>query len=267
MKYRYTAWSRPRSVPALRGDCVHLWRVSLEQPVSQLRLLAQTLSPDEMLRAEGFYFERDRNRYIAGRGLLRTVLGAYLGVEPRSLNFRYSSTGKPALLETPGVGALSFNLSHSRELVLIALTRGREIGVDLEYIRPIREIDRVSERVFPGQDNERFRTLSLRAKHTVFFKCWTRKEAYLKACGAGLIQPWAGLEVSMSPEEIDLSRQVEDPRLPSHSSHPSHWSIQTLMVACGYVASLAIEGPNWHLKCWQWTGVDELGGRLNHQDD
>jgi len=135
------SWRPPPEDLALSSNDVHVWRASLDQLALRFQRLAQTLSADEQLRAERFYFEQDRRRFVVSRGLLRTILGCYLGIEPSRLQFCYGSRDKPALVETSGGGTLRFNLSHSQGLALYAVTRNREIGVDLERIRPISEAE------------------------------------------------------------------------------------------------------------------------------
>ena len=141
MKAFDSLWGLPPSDLALSSDHIHVWCASLDQPASCVQQFAQSLSADERVRAERFHFEQHRNRFIAGRGLLRMILSYYTGIEPSRLQFCYGSRDKPALVETSGGGTLRFNLSHSQGLALYAVTRNREIGVDLERIRPISEAE------------------------------------------------------------------------------------------------------------------------------
>lgn len=239
-------WSFPPADLALSNNDVHVWRVSLDQPASRLQQLAQTLSADERTRAERFYFEKDRNHFIVGRGLLRTILGRYLDIEPGRLQFCYGARGKPALAETPGGSMLNFNLSHSQGLALYAVTCNREIGVDLECIRPMLEAEQIVLRFFSARENAVFRALPQSQKHEAFFHCWTRKEAYLKAIGLGLAQPLNQIEVSLAPGEPAKLLSIEG--APQESSR---WSLLDLKPASGYVAALAVEGSAWHLASWE----------------
>src|SRR5439155_22587094 len=125
-----SSWGFPPVDLALASNDIHVWCASLDQPATCFQFLAQTLSPDEWMRARGFYFEADRKRFIVGRGLLRTILGRLLRVEPSQLQFCYGSYGKPTLVEMLGGRTFYFNLSHSQGLALYAVTRYREIGVD-----------------------------------------------------------------------------------------------------------------------------------------
>lgn len=235
----------------LSSNDVHVWRASLEQPEVLIQQLAQTLSEDERTRAARFYFERDRKHFIVGRGLLRTLLGRYLSLEPTQLQFCYSSRGKPTLADIDDNATIEFNLSHSHGLVLYAITRDRKIGIDLEHIRPTSDVEKLAERFFSAREYATIRSLSHSQKQDAFFHAWTCKEAYLKAIGEGL----AGLEqveVSLVPgEPVQLLSTGED------SPASSRWSVQVLTPAPGYTAALAVEGQGWTLACWEIMNCDD----------
>lgn len=235
--------SSPTNLVVSEND-VHVWRADLNIPAWRLNLLAQTLSSDEQQRAERFYFEQDRMHYIAGRGLLRTILGRYLDLEPSKLEFCYSSRGKPALVNTNSGETLYFNLSHSNGLALYAVTRSRSIGIDLEHVRPMPDAEKLAQRFFSPQEYAVISTLLPEQKQEAFFNAWTRKEAYLKATGDGL----AGLEqveVSVTPGEPPELLSIQGDR-----QIASQWSVYQLTPAPGYIAALAVEGHDWHLECW-----------------
>ena len=240
-------WSYPPASLVLSGDDIHVWFVSLDHVGSSFDRLAQVLSVDERTRAQRFHFERDRRRFVVRRGLLRTILGCYVGVEADRLQFCYGYYGKPALAETSGGGTLRFNLSHSQGLALYAVTRHREIGVDLECIRPILEAEQIAERYFSARENAVFRALPAHEKLWAFFNCWTRKEAYLKALGDGLARPLDEFDVSLAPGELARLLYIRgDPE------EVCRWSLQDLTPGPGYVAALGVEGHDWRLQCWQW---------------
>ncbi len=234
----------------LSDNEIHVWRASLDQPAAYVGQLRQTLSPDERSRAERFQFERDRRRFIVGRGVLRAILGYYLSLDPGRLQFRYGPRGKPCLSEELGGDTLQFNLAHSHELALYAFTAGREIGIDLEYIRPIPDIEQIAARFFSASENATWRILPANQKQEAFFNCWTRKEAYLKATGNGLAQPLDQFDVSLAPGE-----PVRLLRVRGASEEVSRWSLAALTPAPGYVAAVAIEGHDWHLSCWQYQQI------------
>lgn len=239
-------WSLAPANLVLSGNEIHVWRASLDQSATQVQQLAQTLSTDERIRSERFYFEQDKNYFVVGRGLLRTILGIYLGMEPSQLQFCYGPCGKPYLAETTDGSTLNFNLSHSQGLALYAIARFHRIGIDLEYIRPISEAEQIARHFFSPQENAVFQALLPSQKQAAFFNCWTRKEAYLKAIGDGLAFPLEQLDVSLFPGEPAQIYSIKGDR-----SVAARWSLQELTPAPSYTATLAVEGHDWHLICWQ----------------
>jgi 4'-phosphopantetheinyl transferase len=248
---RDEGWSLPPANLALPNDEVHVWRACLDQPTTILERLAQTLSADEQRRAERYYFERHRLRFIVARGVLRVILGHYLGLEPHQVRFTYGAQGKPALAICEDRGSLDLNLSHSQELALYAVTRRRQVGIDLEYIRPVVEAEQIAARTFSVQESQVWRTLPEATKREAFFNCWTRKEAYIKAIGDGLSRPLDQFDVSLAPGEPAKLLNVA-----GHPEEAAQWSIQELKPAPGYAAALAVKGHGWHLMCWQWVGSE-----------
>jgi 4'-phosphopantetheinyl transferase len=241
------AWNPPPAGPELRRDEVHVWRASLDQPVLRVQQLAQTLSPDERRRAEGFCFERDKRRFIVRRGLLKMILSCYLDVEPSRLQLRYDLCGKPSVAAPSGGRVLCFSASHSHRLALYGAVWDREIGVDVERVHPVPEAEQIAARFFSAWENAVLRELPRSQKLQGFFNCWTRKEAFLKATGYGLSRPLDEFSVSLAPGE--------PARLMSVHGRPEgglRWSLLELIPAVGYVAALCVEGRGWRLACWNW---------------
>jgi 4'-phosphopantetheinyl transferase len=239
-------WHPPPASLTLSSDQVHIWQAHLDLPAELLAQLRATLSTDEQRRADRFHFERDRHRFTAGRGILRNILSRYSGIESALLEFSYSPRGKPALRSAPAGGNLNFNLSHSGGLALYAVTRHRQIGIDLEMLRPMPDAEKIAERFFSTGESAALRNLPTTDKQEAFFLCWTRKEAYLKAVGQGL----TGLdevEVSLTPGEpakiLSISGDVQQAR---------RWSLQHLTPAPGCVGAVAVEGNGFSLSCWEW---------------
>ncbi|MEH2424474.1 MAG: 4'-phosphopantetheinyl transferase HetI [Nostoc sp.] len=228
----------PTNLTLLQNE-IHVWRIDLDQPEPDLQNLTATLSSDEMARAERFYFQEHRQRFIAGRGILRTILGRYLDIQPSQVQFNYQHRGKPVLADAFADTGLAFNLSHSQGLGLCAVNCTRPIGVDLEYIRPMSDLETLAKRFFLSREYEMLRSLSPSEQQKVFFRYWTCKEAYLKATGDGLAQ-LEQIEVSLTPTEAAKLQISED------------WSLFELVPANNYVAAVAIENFDWHLKCWQY---------------
>jgi 4'-phosphopantetheinyl transferase len=242
-----SSWNLPPGTLTLGSDEIHVWRASLDRPLSQVRLLLHTLSPDEQGRAERFHFQRDRERFIVARGVLRTILGRYLRTAPEQLSFRYSPYGKPALAPEFSGEMIHFNVSHSHGLALYAFTRGREVGIDLERLRPNVEEEQIAKRFFSPREIAMLRALPRDLRQHAFFLCWTRKEAYIKATGKGLSLPLDQFAVSLTPgHPAALLYTQADP----HAA--LGWSLQDLTPAPDYAAALAVEGHGWSLACWQW---------------
>jgi 4'-phosphopantetheinyl transferase len=234
-------------------DEVHVWRASLALSRAWLQRLRASLSADELHRARRFRFQVDRDRFVAGRGLLRSILARYLGMDPGQLRFCYDSGGKPRLARGQTGGGLSFNLSHSHDLALYAFVMGREIGIDVERVRREPLEEGLAERFFAPAEVTTLRALPVDRQVEAFYHIWTRKEAYVKATGEGLLVPLDEFEVSVGPDAPAALLRVQ-----GNDREVARWTLRTLYpteqlgTGPGYVAALAVEGDNWQLRCWQW---------------
>ncbi|MFQ5610895.1 MAG: 4'-phosphopantetheinyl transferase family protein [Anaerolineae bacterium] len=231
----------------LGSNEVHVWWADLDANVSRYAGLRHILAADERARADRYRFQQDRQRYTVGRGLLRTILGGYLGMEPGYLRFRYSPFGKPALVPAPGGDTLNFNVSHADGLALFAITRHRQIGVDVERIRTDFVCEPVAEHFFSARERAALRAVPPEMKYMAFFACWTRKEAYVKARGEGLSLPLDQFDVSLIPGEPAITLNAS-----GAPEEASRWLLHELRPAPGYIAALAAEGRDWRLHCRQW---------------
>ncbi len=241
------SWLHPPESLTLADDEVHVWRASLDLPGSHIQRLHHILIADEQKRAGRFHFQKDRDRFIVAHGVLRAILSCYLGVEPGQLCFCYNPYGKPALTKEFGGERVRFNMAHSRGLAIYALTCGREIGIDLEYVRADLADGQIAECFFSHREVAMLRAVPKNLQKEAFFNCWTRKEAYVKARGEGLSLPLDQFDVSLTPGE-----PAELLSTPGDSPEAAHWSLQALSPGPGYAAALAVEGCSWRLKCWQW---------------
>lgn len=243
-------WRLPGKTSLLGNDEVHVWRAELDHNPSQINSLLYTLAEDERARAERFYFQRDRERFIVARGMLRRILGFYLNRAAESVSFCYGRQGKPALAGESGENKIHFNMSHSHGLALYAVTRGRELGIDLEFMREDLEVEQLAERFFSQREIVTLRALPAGHRKHAFFLCWTRKEAYIKARGEGLSLPLDQFDVSLIPgEPAALLGTRPD------SGEALGWSLAELSVAPGYVSAVAVEGHGWSLSCWRSPGL------------
>ncbi|MGC1374201.1 MAG: 4'-phosphopantetheinyl transferase superfamily protein, partial [Candidatus Sulfotelmatobacter sp.] len=165
----------------LPGNEVHLWRIDFDAVRSEEARWQKILSPDETARASRFHFVVDRQRFTISRGVLRTILAGYLATDAKSLDFVYSSKEKPSLSAAYSREGLMFNISHSGSVGLLAFTREREIGVDVEQVRSDFEVDAIARRFFSAHEQEQLAVLPDQERFEAFFRCCTRKEAYIKA--------------------------------------------------------------------------------------
>jgi 4'-phosphopantetheinyl transferase len=241
-------WSFPPTKLELAEDEIHLWRASLDLRKEVLDRCASILSQDERLRASRFLFPRDRDHFVAARGILRELLGKYAADSPALVEFQYGERGKPALRAENGKPLVRFNLSHSHGLAVYAFARNRELGIDLEPIRPEFSGEDIAERYFSPQELEEWRRLTPELRAEAFFLCWTRKEAYVKARGEGLQIPLASFSVTLTPGQSETLQSVDSAR----------WRLLSFRPASGYAAALAGEGKDWRLLQWDWR-PQEIG--------
>ncbi|MEM7479764.1 MAG: 4'-phosphopantetheinyl transferase superfamily protein [Acidobacteriota bacterium] len=232
--------SRPPRPAALTAGRIDIWRVDLNPPENQMASYRALLSPDERMRADRFHFDRHRRRYIVGRGALRRLLGQYLDQPAATLSFAYGPKDKPFLPDT----TLQFNLTNSHELALIAITEEVELGVDVEHLRAMPDAEAVAERHFSASERRALRSVPSEAKELAFFRCWTRKEAYVKALGDGLSLPLDRFDVSL--EEARFLALDGDP------AKAAEWSLFHVNPGPGYVGAVAVPGRGWELRGWRW---------------
>ncbi|MCI0394240.1 MAG: 4'-phosphopantetheinyl transferase superfamily protein [Chloroflexi bacterium] len=226
---------------------VHVWRAWLEQPDNLFDQLARTLSEDERARAARFKFEKDRRAYTIARGVLRALLGRYLGRRPEEVGFIYTPHNKPLLAEA---SPLSFNLSHSHQLALLAFTLDRLVGVDVEYVRAMPDAAGLAERFFSPAEYAAWRAVPAEQQPLAFFNCWTRKEAFVKALGEGLTHPLDQFDVSLAPGEAARLLAVAGSR-----AEAARWSLAAFTPAFHYAAAVAVQerGPLL-IRGFEWPG-------------
>ncbi|MDP9119763.1 MAG: 4'-phosphopantetheinyl transferase superfamily protein [Acidobacteriota bacterium] len=228
---------------------VHIWSVRLDPPAEQVERLGQCLAPDEWARAQRFRFDRHRRQYVVGRGALRTLLAAYRGTRPDLVRFTYGPRGKPFLDGEAGPEALFFNLSNSDELALVGFACGGEIGVDVEFLKPMPDLEQISERFFSLSEREVLRNLPADQKHEAFFNCWTRKEAYLKAVGEGLAAPLDSFDVTLAPGEPPRMLTLE-----GDARRAARWFYHHLRPATDYIGAVAILDGPWRIATRSFVG-------------
>ena len=221
----------------LTDSDIHVWCASLNVSPEDLSDYVSLLSPDEKTRAERFYFEKDRDYFSVGRGLLRILIGHYLKIIPSQIEFFYEDHGKPTLKSVLQDKTFEFNLSHSKGMALYIFNWHRKVGIDVEHIHPMPDMDDFAERFFSPRESALINSLSGQQKEAVFFKLWTCKEAFLKANGNGLTLPINQVEISLENEgHIKLEPIGEE------KEQTADWRLELFNPVPGYQAALAIEG-------------------------
>jgi 4'-phosphopantetheinyl transferase len=224
---------------------VHLWRVDLEAVASEEAQWSAILSPEEQARAVRFHFQEHRQYFTATRAILRRILASYLDCGARDLTFVISPKNKPSLGGAHANRCLSFNISHSGHIAVLAFTRNRQVGVDVEHVRRDFDTNAIATRFFSTVEQEQLASLPLEERHDAFFRCWTRKEAYIKATGEGLSLPLHQFDVCIASGSQDalLATRPE-------TMEVRRWSLRDVAVKPGYAAALCISGTDWNLIDW-----------------
>ena len=214
---------------------IHVWQRSLSISATEREALLELLDSGERDRAHRFVFERGRDAYIASHGWLRTLLSDYLRADPREIHFVLGQRGKPAIPGFP----LHFNLSHSGTMAACAVTREIEVGIDIEQIRPMDDIENIARRFFHAEECRKLLALPQQEHALAFFRCWTRKEAYIKAIGDGLFAPLDGFEVTLAPAEPVAFVQIDN------RPAAAEWSLFEFDAGPDYAGAVAVRGCGW----------------------
>jgi 4'-phosphopantetheinyl transferase len=239
------AWNPAPRVLTLAPNSLHVWRAPLDLPPETLPGLSALLSVKEVDRAKRFVFDRDRHPYTVAQATLRLLLGRYLRIPPESVRTQSGPQGKPFLAKQSHASELQFNLSHSHGMALFAFAMQRELGIDIEKVRPDFASLDIAQRYFSRQEVAELEVLSPSLYTEAFFLCWTRKEAYIKARGQGLHIPLDSFSVTLTPE-----------RPPALTSSDSDcWSIYSFRPARDFVAAVVAERCEWELSFYDASGL------------
>jgi 4'-phosphopantetheinyl transferase len=222
---------------------VHLWAFELAASAACREQCRQTLCRVEAARAERFVDARNRGDFVVAHGVLRQLLGRYTGIAPRDLRFSSDANGKPALDTSGSDGSsVSFNMSHSHGRGLIAVSDGREVGIDLERIKPQVKTLAIARRYFADAERTAIEAAPAPLQAQIFFRYWVAKEALLKGQGIGLRFPIDEFEVQFDAH--DARARV---RTRAASRLSGDWTVQMLPVEPGWAAALAVRGEDWIL--------------------
>jgi 4'-phosphopantetheinyl transferase len=214
---------------------VHIWYLDLNLYLDKLEEFKAILSQEELTKAFKFKFEKHQNRFIITRANLRLILSKYINIAPENIEFIYSEKGKPSLAQNYDDLGIEFNLSHSGELALYAVTKDKRIGIDVEKIRTNCDVESIAKRFFCESEYQFISRLPEGEKQRVFYQVWTRKEAYLKATGEGL---GGGLDTI----ELDLeSKDTKIISIKGEEKTSNNWYLYELKMPENYLASLAVE--------------------------
>lgn len=236
-----TTWpAAPAELPYLDGN-VHVWAVRLDDTGVDLDGGRELLSPDERERVGRFHFDQHRRRYLIAHIALHKILARYLPVNPEQIVFELGANGKPKLPPALAARGVDFNLSHSHEMALVAVNRGREIGVDIEYVKPEFKFDDIAERFFTAKEVAALRALPANLQRQAFFKCWTSKEAFLKAKGTGLSGKLDEVEITLgAPDRVRIGASL------------AGWALSELTPGDGYEGALVIAARALPVHYYLW---------------
>ena len=230
---------------SLSENEVQVWRLDLEAVAPALNRWQEVLSSDEQARAKRYLSPMAHRSFTLTRALLRTVLAAYLDADRKQLTFHLSAKDKPALGPPYAESGITFNVSHASGVALLAFSRKRALGVDVECIHRDLEFDDIARRFFSPYEQAALAEVSLEEKPAAFFRCWTRKEAYIKAKGEGLSLPLGEFDVSLASGDTNalLSTRPD-------GDEAARWSLREVPAGKEYVGALCVAGHDWRLRDW-----------------
>jgi 4'-phosphopantetheinyl transferase len=234
-----------------------VWCLKLTGFPDRARELTDLLSSDERARADAFHSEAHRYKFALARGALRLLLGSYLAVDPASIQFGYGMHGKPFVRSASD---LKFNIAHSGDLALYAISF-LEVGIDIEQMRPLPDLMKIAHRFFSAAEAIELAGLTGDARASAFHHCWARKEAYIKAVGAGLSLPLESFRVTVLPSEAPRIKEIR-----GHPGLESQWLLLDLAVADGYASALVVQAPGIDLWTSRVLEPSELHGALKSRE-
>ncbi|MBE2975819.1 4'-phosphopantetheinyl transferase family protein [Priestia megaterium] len=223
---------------------VHIWYADMTKSKKISEEFLSVLSFDEKIKLNHFYFEKDKVIFVASRSILRMLLGFYTGLNPREIRLSYGPYGKPFLEAGSNI---NFNISHSNQFILLAFTKKRMIGADIEYIQKV-DVESIMQQFSSPQEYSTFCNLDELHKQKSFFKWWTRKEAYIKATGTGLMQCLKDFDVSITPDTEAKILSIK-----GCSKKANQWSLKELSIDSSYVSTICVEKPIEKYSSFKWS--------------
>ena len=246
-------WQEPLVCPMLAVDDVHVWIADLDNWSGHNKYYYEVLNDGERSRARRFLRPYDHKHFVAAHGILRTLLGLYLRLDPRTVRFVVGTFGKPALDPDIHDVPLRFNISHSKGYALFAFTHRREVGIDIEHTRSIDNMEHIAQRFFSAREAATMLALPVHERERAFYACWTRKEAFIKANGRGLTQTLSSFDVEVAPDKPAALLAIE-----GAPNEAARWSLRSLQTVPDFHATVAVEGNGWTLSCWRFAYRDGI---------
>jgi 4'-phosphopantetheinyl transferase len=228
--------------PELAGDEAHVWAVPLVMRLAAADQLTHALNLEEQERANDFRLDDARRRFVIARGALRHLLGKYLGLQPGEVTLAQGENEKPILAEVHAASGLQFNVSHSSDLALIAFASECEVGVDVERVRTVGHFEQISRRFFHPAETQAILGTPTQQRHLAFLRCWTAKEAVLKALGKGITGSLADFQVSIDKHWQGL---IECGR--------TRCWVQRLTLGDEYIGAVTCVGRERSVRCWTFS--------------
>ncbi len=229
----------------LAADEIHVWVAELPLLVWQEERCEALLSDDERARSARFLVESERRRYTLCRGLLRQLLSAYAGVAPEELRFAYGPQGKPQGAGRLGEVGLEFNLAHSGGMAVYALTLGRRVGIDVERAKEVPEAEQIVARHFAIEERAAWQHVDAAERLAMFFRLWTRREAFVKATGTGLGEGWSAFAVTAGASGARLLHISGD------AAAALRWTLRDLELPQPYYGAVAAEGSGLRVRSFR----------------
>ncbi len=230
-----TIWQTPNTFE-LTSQHVFVWQIYIPDFISHVSTDFNLLNEKEKARAKAFKFDRDRESFIVSHAALRKILGRYLKLPPENIQFEFNEHNKPRLL-TPYNADVHFNLSHSHDYALVAITLNHDVGVDVEYMRETRDLENIAKRFFSQAEFDEYQQLPAQQKLEGFYNAWTRKEAFIKAIGKGLHYPLKDFVVSLNPVNESILKNAK-----GYSAE--NWNLVGFLAADNYCAAIAVPCKN-----------------------
>lgn len=231
---------RKSSTIQLSKNEVHCYIANIDNGLHKLQGYLSILSEDEIIKANKFKFLIDKNRFIVSRGILRKISGHYLNQDPREVVFKYGKYGKPMYRD---IQNLNFNISHSGNMVVLGFVRDSEIGVDVEKIKADFDVLGIAQNFFSTREVKSLLNIPLEHQYRAFYRCWTRKESFIKAKGSGLTIPLHSFAVSLDSDE-----KAEFLETNWNLNEKNNWKLFSFVPSHNYIGALSVQGSGYSVK-------------------